>query len=98
MVLEWLKNALFGPKRREFLELQDFCYVMEGRIRRMEGNLGVYKREQAKEEDSAEMQAAMAEAAGMLKEGKSPTDVAKTILVSHPSVALKLAKQFGIKL
>jgi len=98
MVLEWLKNALFGPKRREFNELKDDCDMMLYRIKRLEGNMGIAMREQKREESEAEMQLAIAEATKLLQEGKAPGDIAKTLLVTHPTVALKLAKQFGIKL
>jgi len=97
-MFEWLKNALFGPKRREFNELRDDCDQLLYRIKRIEGNMGIYIREQKKEADSEEMQIAIARGTALLKEGKSMQDIAQTLLTEHPTVALKLAKQFGIKL
>lgn len=98
MVLAWLKNLLFTPKRREMLEMRDEIAVLKMRVMRMEGNYGIYKREAQKEEDSAEMQLAIARGTALLQEGKPMQDIAKTLLQEHPTVALKLAKQFGIKL
>jgi len=98
VVLGWLKDALFTPKRKEILEMRDELGVHDARLRRLEGLYGVAKREQQREEDSAEMQAAAAKAADMLKEGKPMQEVAKAILLENPTVALKLAKQLGIKL
>lgn len=98
MVLTWLKNLLFSPKRLEFLELADRVYVNERRLMRLEGTAGVDKRDNAKAERSAEFETAAAEAMLMLQEGKPYKEIAAAIAVKHPLIALRMAQQFGLKL
>jgi hypothetical protein len=96
MVFEWLKDLLFTPKRRQILEIEDWCSVLEQRIQRLEGTSGVRKREADKEERNERQQEAIGKVVLLLKEGKSPQDAMKAVAVEYPDVALHFAKKFGL--
>lgn len=93
-MLEWLKNAVFGPKRREFLELQDDVFMVSQRVARLEGRVGSEEKKAQREAASQDFQMAIAEATAMLKEGKDLKEIAPAILMKHPNAAQRLMAMF----
>ena len=97
MVFEWLKNALFGPKRREYLELCDWVGIHEQRLRRLEGTAGAERQRSNATERSEEMKALAADAAALLASGKKPAEILPELLAKHPVAALRMANHLGLK-
>ena len=98
MVFDWLKNALFGPKRREFLDLEDRVFQHEQRLRRIEGTAGAERQRSNAADRSEEMKALAAEAASLLASGKKPAEIIPELLAKHPAAAMRMAGQLGLKL
>jgi len=88
----WFSGKLAITAR--FEDLQEMVRELKSAGMGVKSAMGV----SAKQQNQEELEAAMGEAVLMLKEGKKPDEILKTLLPKYPQVALRLAKRFGLNL
>jgi len=95
-VLDWLRNALFGPRRHEYEHFRDEIYEaldrMEERLKKREGREYVTKRWEENAQNKERLEAAIGEAVVMLQQGKSQKEAFTAVVGKYPDLAIPLAK------